>query len=69
MTLVEVGDGLSVNSDEGCLLEPDERLRDPQDILTICSSVVTISLQSSDGWRFPEQGMFNPHARFLILKS
>jgi hypothetical protein len=46
MTLAEVADGLSVDLDNDCLLEPEERLRDPQDILTICSSV-TIS-QTND---------------------
>jgi hypothetical protein len=58
MTLEEVADGLSANLDHGCLLEPDKRLRDPEDILTICSSLVTISKQHMHGVPgFPMQSM------------
>jgi hypothetical protein len=43
VTLAEVADALSVNLDHGCLLDLDQQLRNPQDILTICSTLVTIS--------------------------
>jgi hypothetical protein len=50
MTLEEVADGLSANLDHGCLLELDKRrLRDPEDISTICSSLITISKQHMHG--------------------
>jgi hypothetical protein len=43
MTLAEVVEVLRVNLDDDVLLESEQCLSDPQDILTICSSLVTAS--------------------------
>lgn len=55
VTLAEVAEALAVSLDDGCLLEPDERLRDPRDILTVCSSLVTIS--QPDRYETEDEGM------------
>jgi hypothetical protein len=46
VTLEEVAAGLAVDLDHSCLLDPDQQLQDPYDILTICSSLVTMSDES-----------------------
>jgi len=46
ITLEEVAAGLAVDLDHCCLLVPDQQLQDPYDILTICSSLVTMSDES-----------------------
>ena len=43
MTVDEVAETLSVCLDEDPRFDPDRRLRDPSDILVICSSLVTVS--------------------------
>lgn len=43
MTVDEVAETLSVCLDEDPRFDPDRRLRDPLDILVICSSLVTVS--------------------------
>ena len=61
VTLAEVAEGLTVNLDHGCMHEPDAHLRDPNDIVIICSSLVTISsiVNSSDQGTDNDKGMHN----------
>jgi hypothetical protein len=55
LALEEVTEVLVVNLDDGSL-EEDERLRDPYDILTICSSLVKISSTTDDKMTSEIQG-------------
>jgi ankyrin repeat domain-containing protein 50 len=70
VTLEEVGEALTVDLDHGCMLEPDARLQDPHDILTICSSLVTVSSQGllSDEDE-EDQSVFNVLMRILIMNT
>ena len=43
MTVDEVAETLSICLDEDPRFDPDQRLKDPSDILVICSSLVTVS--------------------------
>jgi hypothetical protein len=46
VSLEEVAAALTVDLDHNCLLDPDQQLHDPHDILAICSSLVTMSVDS-----------------------
>jgi hypothetical protein len=68
VTLAEVAEGLVVDLDQGCMLEADAKLQDPYDILTICSSLVTVSSQgflSNKGKE--DQGMLNSLTKLFIM--
>jgi hypothetical protein len=74
VTLEEVGEALTVDLDHGCMLEPDARLQDSHDILTICCSLVTVSSQgllpdSNEESDEEDQGMFNVLTRMLIMNN
>jgi len=43
VTLAEVAEVLAINLDDRPHFDPDQRLPDPRDILTICSGLVTVS--------------------------
>jgi hypothetical protein len=61
VTLTEVAEALTVDLDNDCLLGPNQQLGDPYDILTICSTLVTISKPSpsSDADIVEDAGVFN----------
>jgi ankyrin repeat domain-containing protein 50 len=60
VTLAEVAEALTADLDNCCLMGPDQQLGDPQDILTICSTLVTTSNSSQlDGNIVKNTGMFS----------
>jgi hypothetical protein len=59
MTLAEINAGLAIDVKNGCLFSKDGQLRDPHDILAICSTLITIG----DG------GMFNDLIETFIVDT